>query len=164
MRISPLTRATFLASAALALTACGGGKSDPVVADTSADAVAKYVGSWESECYADSGASAELRADFTKAAADTLGGKVVVYYYIGSSCSGPVVKDDKVLSNVSLKIVGSKTVGGVQADKFNGGSDQGTSQVLLYVNGDTLQIGDTKGAKDAEGYPNSFFEYAMKRV
>ena len=164
MRISQWTQASCLAVAALALTACGGGKDDPVTADTGTDAVAKYVGSWESECYADSGASAELRADFTKAAADTLGGQVVVYYYIGSSCSGPVVKDDKVLSNVSLKLVGTKAVGGVQADKFNGGSDQGSAQVLLYVNGDTLQIGDPDGAEDAEGYPNSFFEYAMKRV
>ena len=164
MRISQWTQISCLAVAALALTACGGGKDDPVVADTSADAVAKYVGSWESECYADSGASAEIRADLTKAAADTLGGQVVIYYYIGSSCSGPVVKDDKVLSNVSLKLAGSKAVGGVQADKFSGGSDQGSKQVLLYVNGDTLQIGDPNGAEDAEGYPNSFFEYAMKRI
>jgi hypothetical protein len=164
MRLSHWTRATGVAFAAVALTACGGGKSDPVAGDASSDAVAKYVGSWESECYDDSGASAELRADFSKSSPDTLGGQVVVYYYIGTSCSGPVVKDDKVLSNVSLQLVGSKAVAGVQADKFNGGSDQGEAKVLLYVNGDTLQIGDVKGAKDAEGYPNEIFEYALKRI
>jgi hypothetical protein len=164
MRISQWTQASCLAVAALALTACGGGKDDPVEADTTDAAVAKYVGSWESECYEDSGASAELRADFTKTDADTLGGQVIVYYYIGSSCSGPVVKDDKVLSNVALTLVGNKTVSGVQADKFSGSSDQGNKQVLLYVNGDTLQIGDVDGTEDAEGYPTSFFEYSMTRI
>jgi hypothetical protein len=75
-----------------------------------------------------------------------------------------VVKDDKVLSNVALTLVGNKTVSGVQADKFSGSSDQGNKQVLLYVNGDTLQIGDIDGTEDAEGYPTSFFEYSMTRI
>ena len=89
-----------LSMAIVSLAACGGSgdDDDPLPTDTGTDAVAKYVGSWKSDCYADSGASALLRADFTKAAADTLGGSVIVYYYIGSSCSGPSVKSDKVLS------------------------------------------------------------------
>ena len=160
-----LIRLACVASASvIALTACGGGDADPTPGDSSADAVAPYVGSWLSECYTDSGASAHLRADFTKAAADTLGGKVVVYYYIGKSCSGPAVKDDKVLSNLSLKLDGSKVVGGVTANRLQGGSDQGTAKVLLQVNGNTLQIGDVKGAKDAEGYPEALYQYALKRL
>ena len=164
MRTSRWTQLSCLAVATLALTACGGSKNDTVTADTSADAVAKYVGSWESECYADSGASAELRADLTKAAADTVGGNITVYYYVGGSCSGPVVKTDKVLSNMALKLVGTKAVSGVQADKFDGNSDQGAKKILLYVNGTTLQIGDIDGVDDAEGYPNSFYKYALKRI
>jgi hypothetical protein len=153
-----------LAVAVTALAACGGGDDDPLPTDTSTDAVAKYVGSWKSDCYSDSGASAVLRADFTKAAADTLGGSVIVYYYVGSSCSGPSVKDDKVLSNMSLKVTGSKAVGGVTADKFQGGSDQGSKKVVLYTDGSTLQIGDIDGTEDTEGYATSFFEYSMKRL
>jgi hypothetical protein len=155
-----------LSMAIVSLAACGGSgdDDDPLPTDTGTDAVAKDVGSWKSDCYADSGASALLRADFTKAAADTLGGSVIVYYYIGSSCSGPSVKSDKVLSNISLKVVGAKTVDGVTADKFQGSSDQGTKKTVLYTNGSTLQIGDPDATEDAEGYPNSFFKYALKRL
>jgi hypothetical protein len=53
---------------------------------------------------------------------------------------------------------------GVTADKFQGTSDQGTANVVLYLDGTTLQIGDPDGAKDAAGYPNSFFEYALSRL
>ena len=164
MKLTHRIKILGLSMAVATLAACGGGDDDPLPTDASTDAVAKYVGSWKSDCYSDSGASAHLRADFTKAAADTLGGSVIVYYYVGSSCSGPSVKDDKVLSNVSLKTVGTKAVGGVTADTFLGGSDQGTKKVVLYTDGSTLQIGDPDGAEDAEGYANTFFEYSMKRL
>jgi hypothetical protein len=164
MRIPQWTRITCLAAATLALTACGGGKDDPIAADTSADAVAKYVGSWESECYSDSGASAELRADFTKTSGTNLGGNITVYYYIGSSCSGPVVKDDKVLSNLSLDLQGPRAIAGVTGDAFAGSSAQGAAKVVLYTSGGTLQIGDIKAAPDADGYATTFYQYALKRV
>jgi hypothetical protein len=164
MRLSAWTPLTCCVVAALALTACGGGKDDPVAADTSADAVAKYVGSWESECFADSGASAELRADFSKKSATSLGGNVTVYYYIGSSCSGPVIKDDKVLSNLALDLVGPRAISGVTADAFSGSSSEGTAKVVLYANGSSLQIGDVKGSKDADGYATTFYKYTLKRI
>ncbi|MEX1165764.1 MAG: hypothetical protein WEK74_02635 [Hydrogenophaga sp.] len=164
MRISHWTRIGCLAVATLALTACGGGKDDPVAADTGTDAVAKYVGSWESECYADSGASAELRADFTKQSAIGLGGNVTVYYYIGSSCSGPVVKDEKVLANLSLELQGPRAISGVTGDGFSGSSAEGSAKVVLYTNGSTLQIGDVKAAPGADGFATTFYEYALKRL
>ena len=155
---------SFALVATAALSACGGGGGDPLPTDASSDPVAKYVGSWQSSCYKDSGASGELRADFSKLSANAIGGKVKAYFYIGSSCSGPVIKSETFLSNLSLTLVGDKAVAGVTVDKFQGTSDQGSANVVLYVNGTTLQIGDTKGAKDAEGYPNSFFEYALSRL
>ncbi len=161
MRLPQLTCAL---AAAWALTACGGGKADPVAVDTSADAVAKYVGSWESECYADSGASAELRADFSKTSPTRLGGNITVYYYIGSSCSGPVVKDDKVLTNLALDVQGPRTIGGVKGDAFSGSSTQGAAKVVLYTSGNTLQIGDVKATPDADGYATTFYKYALKRI
>lgn len=164
MRISHWTQVGCLAAASFALTACGGGKDDPIAADASTDAVAKYVGSWESECYSDSGASAELRADFTKKSATGLGGNITVYYYIGSSCSGPVVKDDKVLANLSLDLQGPRAISGVTGDAFSGSSTKGTAKVVLYTNGGTLQIGDVKAAPDADGYATTFYKYALKRV
>jgi hypothetical protein len=160
----PWNALVCLVAATTALTGCGGGKDDPVATDASTDAVAKYVGSWESECYADSGASAELRADFTKKSATSLGGNVALYYYIGSSCSGPVVKDDKVLINLSLDLVGPRAIAGVTADAFSGSSSEGTAKVVLYTNGSSLQIGDIKGAKDAAGYATTFYKYALKRI
>lgn len=164
MRIAHWTQISCLAVASLALTACGGGKDDPVTADAGTDAVAKYVGSWESECYADSGASAELRADFSKTSATSLGGNVTVYYYLGSSCSGPVVKNEKVLADLSLQLQGARTVAGLAADAFSGTSAKGSAKLVLYTDGTTLQIGDVKGAQDAEGYATSFYEYTLKRI
>ena len=164
MKFPQLTVLTCSLFAALALTACGGGKDDPVAADTSADSVAKYVGSWESECYSDSGASAELRADFTKKSGTSLGGNITVYYYIGSSCSGPVVKDDKVLADLSLELQGARAIAGVTGDAFSGTSAKGSAKVVLYTTGATLQIGDVKAAPDADGYATTFYEYSLKRI
>jgi hypothetical protein len=160
----PLFAATLTAAALL--SACGGGDDDPAVAgDSSGDVVAKYIGTWESDCYADSGASAKVRADFTKASATSFTGNVVAYGYIGGSCSGPSVRDEKVLTNLSMNHAGTKTVSGVTADKFNGAADQGNGKLVMYTDGSTLQLGDVDAAKDAEGYPNSFYEsrYTLKR-
>lgn len=153
-------------STAVLLSACGGGDDDPSVpGDGSSDVVAKYIGTWESDCYADSGASAKVRADFTKTSATSFSGNVVAYGYIGSSCSGPSVKDEKVLTNLSMQHAGTKTVSGVTADKFSGASDQANGKLVMYTDGTTLQLGDVDAGKDAEGYPNSFFEsrYTLKR-
>ncbi|MDQ7744519.1 hypothetical protein [Hydrogenophaga pseudoflava] len=154
-----------LATAAL-LTACGGGDDDPSVAgDSSGDVVAKYIGTWESDCFEEGGASGRVRADFTKTSATSFSGNVVLYGYIGSSCSGPSVKDEKVLTNLSMNHAGTKAIAGVTADKFNGASDQGNGKLVMYTDGTTLQLGDIDAGKDAEGYPNSFYEsrYTLKR-
>lgn len=152
--------------AASLLTACGGSDDDPSLdGDNSGDVVAKYIGTWESDCYADSGASAKVRADFSKTSATSFSGNVVVYGYIGSSCSGPSVKDEKVLTNLSMNHAGTKTISGVTADKFNGAADQGNGKLVMYTDGTILQLGDIDEGKDAEGYPNSFYEsrYTLKR-
>lgn len=164
MRASDWKTLALAFTAATALTACGGGGGDALPTDSTTDAVAKYVGSWRSACYKDSGASAELRADFTKLSPNAIGGKVKAYGYIGGSCSGPSVKSETVLSNLSLTLVGEKNLAGVTSGKFDGTSDQGAAKVLLGVNGNTLQIGDPDGAKDAEGYPETFVEYALSRL
>jgi hypothetical protein len=160
----PLIAATLAATALLA--ACGGGDDDPSVeGDSSGDVVAKYIGTWESDCYADSGASAKIRADFTKVSATSFSGNVVAYGYVGSSCSGPSVKDENVLTNLSMNHAGTKAIAGVTADKFNGAADQGNGKLVMYTDGTTLQLGDEDGAKDAEGYANSFYDsrYTLKR-
>lgn len=157
--------AATIAVAALA-TACGGSDGGPALAgDTSGDVVARYIGTWESDCYSDSGASAKLRADFTKTSPTSFTGNVIAYGYIGTSCSGPVVKDKKVLTNMSMNHDGTKEIAGVTADKFSGASDQGNGKVVLYAAGDVLQIGDPDAAKDGEGYPEAFLDskYTVKR-
>lgn len=159
-----LIAATFAAASLLA--ACGGGDDDPsVAADSSGDVVAKYIGTWESDCYADSGASAKVRADFTKTSATSFTGNVIAYAYVGGSCSGPTVKDEKVLTNLSMNHAGTKTIGGVTADKFSGASDQANGKLVMYTDGSTLQLGDVDAAKDAEGYSNAFYDsrYTLKR-
>ncbi len=148
------------------LAACGGSDDEPSVgADTSSDVVAKYIGTWESDCYADSGASARLRADFIKASATSFTGNVIAYGYIGSSCSGPSVKDEKVLTNLSMNHAGTKPISGVTADKFSGAADQANGKLVMFANGSTLQLGDVDGAKDAEGFPETFYDsrYTLKR-
>ena len=152
-----------LSLAIAALTACGG-NDDPLPGDTSGDLVAKYIGSWESGCYEDSGASAHLRADFTKASATGFTGEVVAYAYIGTSCSGPSVKNEKVFTHMVMSHDGTKVVGGVTADKFAGTADQGSAKVLLTVSGNTLRIGDPDASKDAQGYPNAFYDKSMSRI
>lgn len=157
--------ALSLAVAALA-TACGGGDDPPLPGDNSGDVVAKFIGSWESDCYADSGASAKLRADFTKASPTSFTGDVIAYGYIGSSCSGPTVKDEKVLTGLSMTHAGTKSIAGVTADKFSGTSSQKNGKLVMYANGNTLQLGDVDGPEDAEGYANTFYEsrYTLKRI
>ena len=164
MKLTHRFKILGLSMAVVTLAACGGGDDDPLPTDASTDAVAKYVGSWKSDCYSDSGASAHLRADFTKAAADTLGGSVIVYYYVGTSCSGPSVKDDKVLEQCVAQ--GGRYQGCRRRDRrqIPGWIRSGHQKVVLYTDGSTLQIGDPDGAEDAEGYANTFFEYAMKRL
>ncbi len=150
-----------------ALAACGGGDDDPALGgDASGDAVAKYIGSWQSDCYADSGASARARADFTKTSATSFTGKVVVYGYLGGSCSGPVVRDENAITGLSMAHAGTKTVEGVTADKFSGSSDQGESKLVLWASGDTMRIGDVDAGKDAEGYANAFLDsrFTLQRL
>lgn len=153
-----------LSLAIAALAACGGGDDDPLPDDSSGDVVSKYIGSWRSECFDDSGASAHLRADFTKASATGFTGEVVAYAYIGTSCSGPAVKVEKVFTNMTMSHDGTKMVGAVTADKFAGTADQGEEKVLLHVSGDTMQIGDPDAAKDGEGYPNAFYDKTLSRL
>lgn len=157
--------AVALASAVL-VAACGGGDDDPLPGDTSGDVVAKYIGSWESDCYEDSGASAKVRADFTKTSGTSFTGDVIAYAYIGTSCSGPSVKDEKVLTGLSMTHAGTKDVGGVTADKFNGTSSQQNGQLVMYTDGTNLQLGDVDGPEDAEGYADTFYEsrYTLKRI
>lgn len=150
-----------------ALAACGGSDDDPALGgDTSGDAVAKYIGSWESDCYADSGASGKARADFSKTSATTFTGKVVLFGYLGGSCSGPVVRDENVLTGLVMTHAGTKTVEGVTADKFSGTSDQGEGKLVLWASGDTMRIGDVDASEDAEGYANSFLDsrFTLKRL
>jgi hypothetical protein len=160
-----LIAATFATVSLLA--ACGGGDDDDpsVATDSSGDAVAKYIGTWESDCYADSGASARIRADFTKTSATSFTGDVIAYGYIGGSCSGPTVKDEKVLTNLPMNQAGTKTVAGVTADKFAGTSAQANGKLVMYTDGGTLRLGDVDAAKDAEGYANAFYDsrYTLKR-
>ena len=90
----PLIAATLATSALLA--ACGGGDDDPaVVGDSSGDVVAKYIGTWESDCYADSGASAKIRADFIQGM-----GKVEGRFVI-------ILNVDRVLSPPDLTMLAS---------------------------------------------------------
>ncbi|HEX5737169.1 MAG TPA: hypothetical protein VFY22_01555, partial [Hydrogenophaga sp.] len=146
------------------LTACGGGNDDPLPDDSSDDLVSKYIGSWLSECFDDDGASAHLRADFTKSSATGFTGEVVAYAYVGTSCSGPAFKVEKVFTNMTMSHDGTKAVGAVTADKFAGTSDQGSAKVLLHVSDDTLQIGDPDAAKDGDGYPNAFYDKTLSRL
>lgn len=163
---APRFRLRWLATAAVVATlaACGGGDDDPLDTDPSNDPVAKYVGSWETKCYSDSGASARARADLRKVDADTLAGDVIAYAYVGTSCSGPSVRDKKVLSNLVATKVGSQTTAGVTADQFTGTSDQGKSKFLMFTNGSTLLIGDPKSPEDANGYPTEFLEESLSRM
>lgn len=153
-----------MASVLALLSACGGGDDDPLPTDDSQDVVAKYIGSWRSECYSDDGASAFLRADFSKASATGFTGDVIAYAYLGTSCSGPAVRVERVLTNLVMSFDGTKTVGGVTADKFAGTADQGDENIVLYVNGNTLQIGDPDASRDAQGYPNAFYDKSLQRL
>jgi len=145
------------------LVACGGGNDDPLPGDPSGDPIAKYVGSWLSRCVADSGASAHVRADFTKVSPSTIAGDVIAYAYLGTSCSGPSVRDEKVLTNLNLTLVGPTTVSGLSSERFTGTSDQGESKVVLSVAGDQLRIGDPDEGEDADGYATTFFEEVLTR-
>lgn len=166
----PLSASRFplrwLAAAAVAATlaACGGGDDDPLGTDGSSDPVAGFVGSWETRCKSDSGASARVRADLHKVSSTILGGDVIAYYYVGTSCSGPSVKRDKALTNMRMTLVGEQAIQGVTAQQFTGSSDQGESKVLLYTNGNTLLIGDPDAPEDANGYPIEFFEESFSRM
>lgn len=168
MRMSAPTRfpLRWLAAASVVaiLSACGGGDDDPLDTDPSNDPVARYVGSWETRCYDDSGVSARARADLRKVSADTLTGDVIAYAYAGTSCSGPALRDRKVLTNLVATKVGSQMVGGVNADQFTGTSDQGKSKFLMFTNGNVLLIGDPKSPEDASGYPTAFFEETLTRM
>lgn len=146
------------------LTACGGGDDDPLPADTSTDVVAKYMGSWLSRCVNKDGASAEIRADFTKASANSFTGKVVAYAYVGSGCSGLKIKTEDVLTGLSMTHAGTGKAGGMPVDRFVGSSKQGNGKLVLYTDGNTLLVGDPDASKDADGYPTSFLEESLSRI
>jgi hypothetical protein len=153
-----------LALSVALMAACGGGNDDPLPGDPSSDPVSKYVGSWLSRCVSDSGASAHLRADFSKVSPTGIAGDVVAYAYVGTSCSGPSVREEKVLTNLNLTLVGPATVSGLAAERFTGTSDQGDGKVVLSVTGNQLRIGDPDEGRDAEGYPTSFYEEVLTRL
>ena len=161
MKKSKLLVVTLFAT--LVLGACGGSPDDALPGDTSADAIAPFIGSWQSDCYSESGASARLYADFSKVSPTGFSGKITGYAYVGTSCSGPAVKNKDVLTNMSMAIAGTKSVDGVEATLFSGSSDQGTGKTILYPNGSTLKVGDDKSAKDAAGYPSAFYTYNFYR-
>ena len=89
---------------------------------------------------------------------------MIAYAYLGTSCSGPAVRVERVLTNLVMSFDGTKTVGGVTADKFAGTADQGDENIVLYVNGNTLQIGDPDASRDAQGYPNAFYDKSLQRL
>lgn len=158
-----LTLASLMLAGAAALAACGG-SDDPVPGDGSSDPVAPYIGSWISRCVADSGASAQLRADFNKTGANSFTGDVVAYAYVGNACSGPSVRDKKVLSNLQMTHVGTSTLNGLPTDRFNGSSSQGEGKVLLSLQNGQLRIGDPDSPDDAQGYPTAFLEETLTRL
>lgn len=161
MKQSKLLFITFIST--LVLVACGGNPDDALPGDTSTDPVASFIGSWESECYSEDGASARLYADFSKVSPTGFSGKITGFAYVGTSCSGPSVKNKDVLTNMSMAIAGTKSVDGVEATLFSGSSDQGTRKTILYSAGSTLKVGDDKSAKDAAGYPSAFYTYTFNR-
>ena len=166
------------------LTACGGGDDalppaeEPVeeaaqapgpAADAAepapvVDVVSKYVGAWVSECYTESGYSALVRANFGKASNTRITGNVVINAYLGTSCTGAVIQSERLLTNLSLSYDGTKAIGAAKAEKFAGKADQGTGKVLLYLRGNTLQFGDPDAARDAQGYPNAFYDQSLQRL
>ena len=184
LMMHPLSRrlgSLALLSAFAVLTACGGGNDDPppeepveevasepgveeVAPAPTVDVVSKYVGAWASDCFTEDGFSAVVRADFAKGSATRLTGNVVVNAYLGTSCSGPVVRSERVLTNLALSYDGTKRIGSATAEKFAGRADQGTGKVLLYLRGATLQIGDPDASRDAQGYPNAFYDKTLTRL
>ncbi|MEZ5644226.1 MAG: hypothetical protein R3E94_05730 [Burkholderiaceae bacterium] len=148
---------------AFGLIACGGGNDDPVAGDPAADPVSPYVGTWLSRCVAESGLSAHLRADFLKTGTQSLAGDVLVFYYLGTSCSGPSVDDDRVLSNLQLTLDGTGVVAGLAAERFIGTSNEGNAHVVMAVNGNQLRIGDPDASKDADGFPTAFLDETLTR-
>jgi hypothetical protein len=184
LMMHPLSRrlgSLALLSAFAVLTACGGGNDDPPPEEPveevasepgveeaapapTVDVVSKYVGAWASDCFTEDGFSAVVRADFAKGSATRLTGNVVVNAYLGTSCSGPVVRSERVLTNLALSYDGTKRIGSATAEKFAGRADQGTGKVLLYLRGATLQIGDPDASRDAQGYPNAFYDKTLTRL
>ena len=162
-KLHSMLKITFAISTVVALIACGGDPSSPLEGDSSSDPVAKYIGSWESDCYSQDGASARVYADFTKTSASSFTGGLVAYAYLGSSCSSPSVKSKNVLTNMNLSIVGSKMVESSIADMFVGTADQGSTKTVMNADANILKIGDDKSNKDSEGYPTMFFEYKFTR-
>ncbi|GAA6141062.1 hypothetical protein [Hydrogenophaga sp. 5NK40-0174] len=158
--------AAWLVAGAMAMSvaACGGSDDDPIDADTSEDLVAKYVGSWLSECIKDGSASAEMRADFKKADAQTLKGDVVIYGFVGTSCSGPIVATRRVLTNLEMSHVGTSTVDGKEADRFRGKSDEDEGKLVMRVEGNTLYLGDVSDSTDDAGYPRHFYDETLQRI
>ena len=153
-----------LATALTGLAACGGGRDDPLPTDSTSDPVAKYVGSWISTCVEDSGASAQARADLRKTSPTTMTGDIIAYAYIGRSCSGPSVRDKKVLSDLNVTFTGTTTTQGRTSDKFEGTSAQGEGKVLLFSDNTTMLVGDPDSPDDAQGFPTEFLEYSLTRL
>jgi hypothetical protein len=145
-----------------ALSGCGGG-NDGIAPDTSGDPVAKYIGTWQSTCYADGDASARWLLDLRKTSATSFEGKLVAHAYGGSTCSSISVDSRNVLTNMRMSYVGSKPLGGVTADTFSGTSSQGTGKVLLYADASVIRLGDIDSPKDSEGYPTAFYGQVFTR-
>lgn len=167
MTMHPRFKLIAMCLAVAAFTAaCGGGDEDPLPGDATGDVVAKYIGSWESDCFKEGSASGKARADFTKTSGTSFSGDVIAYAYVGTSCSGPSVRDEKVLTGLSMTHAGTKALGGVTVDKFSGTSTQKNGKLVMYANGNTLQLGDVDGPEDADGYANTFYDsrYTLKRI
>ena len=158
-----ISKSILTLAVTVSLFGCGGGHGSSLAGDTSNDPVAKYIGSWKSDCYSQDGASARAYGDFTKSSATGFTGSVVAYVYLGTSCSGPSVKSEDVLTNMTMSLTGAKTIEGQNADTFVGSSDQGSAKIALATEGTILRVGDNKSDKDAEGYPTAFYKYIFTR-
>ena len=164
MMLSKSFKLLALSLAVVALSACGDGRDDPLPTDPSGDPVAKYAGSWISECFEDSGASAQARADFTKTSPVNMTGDVIAYAFVGRSCSGPSVKRKKVLTDLNVSFTGTKSTQDRMADKFEGTSAEGKGKILLSTDGTTLLVGDPASPDDAEGFPSTFRKETLTRL
>lgn len=138
--------------AAFALTACGGGGSDPEA--TPAEAADKYVGTWSSACEP-TGASASKNYVWTlnKGGPTAVGGTHAVNNWVNATCAGT----PNTVSNVDIAftIDAAGTANGKVVDKTTVSiSVGGQGKLLFAIEGNTMYSSAYMGSPaDADGYP-----------